>query len=222
MPTSKRVTRVKICGLTSAKSAESAEQAGADAIGLVFYERSSRFVSDLGLAREICSAVGPFVTTVGLFVDASRDYIDTLLQSVPLQLLQFHGEESEDTCQSFGRPYIKALRMNPEHDVAQLAATYPSALGLLLDAYRPGVPGGTGETFDWRRIPQSLPLPLILAGGLNQGNVATAVTQVQPWAVDVSGGVESAPGQKSVDLMVGFVAQAKSIKIPSKVGKFSD
>jgi phosphoribosylanthranilate isomerase len=190
-----------------------ASDAGADAIGMVFYAKSPRFVADLGLARDIAQAAGPFVTVVGLFVDASAADIEKVLARVPLGLLQFHGDESESFCAGFAHPYIKAMRMKPEINLTVAVAAYPSACGVLLDAYRPGVPGGTGEVFDWRRIPADLKLPLILAGGLNAENVAAAVQQVQPWAVDVSGGVEQAPGIKDTHMVDDFIRQAKSVQI---------
>lgn len=205
--------KVKICGITTVANAREASACGADAIGLVFYERSSRCISDLGLAREICESVGPFVTTVGLFVNSGQDRIEEVLKHVPLGMLQFHGDESESQCALPCRPYIKALRMRPELDVAAFCHRYPSAQGILLDAYQPGLPGGTGETFDWTRIPRNLSKPFVLAGGLNPANVRTAVEQVRPWAVDVSGGVETTPGEKDRRLVCDFVLQAKTADV---------
>lgn len=207
--------RVKICGLRSVDSVAYAAQAGADAVGIVFYAPSPRFVGDLGLARELCLAAGPFVSTVGLFVDASPGDIEKVLHAVPLSNLQFHGLESEQDCLRFQRPYIKALRMKPGEDITRWSGLYPSAQGILLDAYRPGVPGGTGETFDWQSIPANMNKPLILAGGLTVNNVESAIRTVQPWAIDVSGGVESAPGLKSPNLVGEFIRLAKSVVIPS-------
>ena len=183
------VPRVKICGITRVEDALSAAQAGADAIGLVFYSRSPRFVTRK-VAAEICAALPPFVTTVGLFVNAGRAEIAEILETVPLDLLQFHGDESPAQCESHGRNWIKAVRMKDDVDLYACARQYHRAVGLLVDSYVPGVPGGTGETFNWGRLPDDLSLPLVLAGGLHAGNVAEAVTQVRPWAVDVSGGVE--------------------------------
>ncbi len=203
--------RVKICGITCVDDALTAAQAGADAVGMVFYKPSPRYV-DVDTARDIISAVGPLVTTVALFVDEETATIDRIVNALPLQLLQFHGDEEPVFCKQFQRPYIKALRMKPDIDILQSAATYASAQGVLLDAYRPGLPGGTGEVFDWSRVPQTnhqLP-PIILAGGLTPGNVQQAVKQTQPYAVDVSGGVEFSPGKKEPQKVIDFIRNARS------------
>lgn len=204
--------RVKICGITTAAAAQHAAAEGADALGLVFYDKSPRSLRDLGLAREIALAAGPFVTVVGLFVDPLDDYVEDVLARVPLGMLQFHGHESNSDCTKFGRPYLKALRMKPGLAINEAIADYPDASGLLLDAYRAGVPGGTGETFDWSRIPRDTAKPIVLAGGLNPSNVAAAVSEVRPWAVDVSGGVEQSHGVKCPDLVRQFVRSAKAIQ----------
>ncbi|WP_020210437.1 phosphoribosylanthranilate isomerase [Gilvimarinus chinensis] len=200
--------RVKICGVTQVEHAVAAVAAGADAIGLVFYSKSPRAV-EIEQAREIALACGPFVTTVGLFVNADADDVQAILRRVPLQLLQFHGDEPRDYCEQFARPYMKALRMRPELDVSAAIQDYSSACGVLLDAYRAGVPGGTGDTFDWDRFPKVSNVPLVLAGGLDSENVAQAVIRTRCYGVDVSGGVESAPGQKSSDLIKQFIENAK-------------
>ena len=187
-------TRVKVCGITNIEDALAAAQAGADAIGLVFYAKSPRAVT-AEQAAKIVAALPPFVTTVALFVDARADEVQQILQQVPIDLLQFHGDESPEFCISFQRPYIKALRMQPGIDITQQANMHRSALGILLDAWVPGVPGGTGQTFNWNDIP-SLAQPLVLAGGLTPDNVQQAITQVSPWAVDVSGGLEMSKGRK--------------------------
>lgn len=186
--------------------------AGADAIGLVFYPDSPRCVS-LARAAVIARAVGPFVTTVGLFVDAAREDIEAVLAAVPLQLLQFHGVETPAFCASFGRPFIKAIRMADGVDIAVADRHYAEAgaSGLLLDSYSPAAPGGTGEVFNWDRIPPDLQLPLILAGGLSPENVATAIQQVRPYAVDVSSGVETAPGRKDSARMAAFVRAVREV-----------
>ena len=200
--------RVKICGITRVEDALAAAAAGADAIGLVFYAKSPRAV-DIEQARAILAALPPFVTSVGLFVDAERSELERILASVPLDLLQFHGDESVQQCEAFGRPYIKALRVKAGDDIAAQVARYPSAQGILLDAYVEGVPGGTGEAFDWSLIPQTLSKPLILAGGLRPDNVAEAVSRVRPYAVDVSGGVEASKGVKDVEKVGAFIRAAR-------------
>ena len=197
------IPRVKICGITRIEDGLAAANAGADAIGLVFYEPSPRFVT-VARAAAICASLPPFVTTVGLFVNASQAAIEHVLSQVPLDLLQFHGDEPAQFCTRFSRPWIKAVRMKDDVDLYRCAAQYREAAGLLVDSYVAGVPGGTGETFNWGRLPKDLPLPVVLAGGLHPGNVADAVAQVRPWAVDVSGGVESAPGVKCAERIRQF------------------
>ncbi len=204
-------TRVKICGITRVEDGLAAARAGADAIGLVFYARSPRAVS-AAQARTIVRALPPFVTTVGLFVDAAADDVRHVLQAVPLDLLQFHGDESPEQCRIYGRPYLKALRMREGVDVAAAARTYGDAAGLLVDTYVEGVAGGTGLTFEWSRLPHDLARPVILAGGLTPDNVAAAVAQVRPWAVDVSGGVEAAPGLKDAAKIAAFIRGVKSVQ----------
>ncbi len=200
--------RVKICGLTSVEDALHVVTAGADAIGLVFYPPSPRHV-DVAQAAAIARAVGPFVTVVGLFVDPDAEMVEQVLAQVDLHVLQFHGDEPEVFCAQFNRPYLKALRMKPDVDVAQTLADYPSASAVLLDAYSPGIPGGTGETFDWSRVPASSQVPVVLAGGLNPENISDAVAAVSVYGVDVSGGVESSPGKKDTDKVAAFIRRAK-------------
>lgn len=200
--------RVKICGITSVADAQVAVEAGADAIGMVFYAPSPRAVT-IDQARLIAQSVGPFVTIVGLFVDAEKTFIEEVLAKVSLHVLQFHGDESHEFCESFQRPYLKAIRMRPELDVENAIANYPNASGILLDAYRPGIPGGTGETFDWLRVPKSSTKPIILAGGLTPENVAQAINTTQVYGVDVSGGVESSPGKKDAQKVQTFIHNAK-------------
>jgi phosphoribosylanthranilate isomerase len=202
-------TRIKICGITRPEDALSAINSGADAIGLVFYAKSSRAVS-VEQAREIASVVPPFVTLVSLFVDAPTASVEDVLAQLPVGLLQFHGDERPDYCASFDRPWIKALRVREGMDVAGASAAYASGSGILLDAWQEGVPGGTGKTFDWHLARQNDSLPLVLAGGLNPGNVGKAVTEVRPWAVDVSGGVESAPGIKDSEKIKQFIAAVRA------------
>ena len=197
-------TRIKICGLTREEDVCAAVNAGADAIGFVFYPPSPRFVP-FERAAQLARLIPPFVTTVGLFVEPGRDFVKAALAHVPLQVLQFHGDEAESDCTGFGLPYIKAARMRPGLDLLKYAASFPGAQGLLLDAFVEGY-GGGGETFDWSLIPDKLPMPLILSGGLNEANVTEAVQRVRPWAVDVSSGVESAKGIKDAARITDFVA----------------
>ncbi|MCY1206202.1 N-(5'-phosphoribosyl)anthranilate isomerase [compost metagenome] len=200
--------RIKICGITRIEDALAAIAAGADALGFVFYARSPRAVTP-AQASAIIAALPPFVTTVGLFVDMSRAELTRLLSEVPLDLLQFHGDEGPDDCAGYGRPYIKALRVKAGDDVAAAIARYPAASGILLDTFVAGTPGGTGEAFDWSLVPQDAAKPLILAGGLTPENVADAVRQVRPYAVDVSGGVEASKGIKDAAKIQAFIQQAR-------------
>jgi phosphoribosylanthranilate isomerase len=201
-------TLIKVCGITSVADAKAAVAAGVDAIGLVFYAASPRYVEP-EQALEIARAVGPFVTVVGLFVNAEAEAVQRVLEQVPLHLLQFHGDEDLAYCSAFKRPYMKAIRMRPELDVEAQIAAFPTASAILLDAYRPGVPGGTGETFDWRRVPVNASAPLVLAGGLTPDNVAQAIAATHVYGVDVSGGVESSAGVKDADKIQVFINNAR-------------
>ena len=197
-------TRVKICGITRVQDGLDAVRLGAHAIGLVFYDASPRAVN-AGQARAIVDALPPFVTAVGLFVNADPAAVRSTLASVPLQLLQFHGDETPAFCSAFGVPYLKAVRVRPGVDLLQYARDFREARGLLLDAYVEGVRGGTGATFDWSLIPRDLDLPVVLSGGLESGNVEAAIRAVRPWAVDVSSGVESAKGIKDAVKIEAFM-----------------
>jgi phosphoribosylanthranilate isomerase len=198
------MTRIKICGLTREQDVLAVAASGADAFGLVFYDKSPRHVDILQAAR-LQDAAPPFVTVVGLFVNPTVDYVREVLAKVPLDLLQFHGEEAPEFCGMFGRPYLKAIRVKAGVDLVECAARYVDAQGLLLDAYVEGTQGGTGESFDWALIPQNLPLPVILSGGLHAGNVAAGIRQVRPYAVDVSSGVESSKGIKDAAKVAAFI-----------------
>ena len=200
--------RVKICGITRLQDLHAACDAGADALGFVFYEKSPRHLG-IASAAALLRELPPFVQSVGLFVNAEPAFIESVLQAVPLDLLQFHGDETPADCARFGRPYIKAVRVNRETDLLKCAADFDAACGLLLDAWVPGVPGGTGERFDWTLIPANLPKPVILSGGLTPGNVAEAVQRVRPWAVDVSSGVEVSKGIKDAHKIAQFIAKTK-------------
>ena len=197
-------TRVKICGFTRPEDAAVAARLGADAIGLVFYPPSSRHV-DIDRAVAICRVLPAFVTVVGLFVDEARERAAQVMDRVPLDLLQFHGDEPADYCRSFARPYIKAVRMAAGTDLANLAKAYGDARGLLLDADDAKAKGGTGSRFDWALVPKRCELPVILAGGLQPDNVAAALGRVRPYGVDVSSGVESAKGIKDHNKMAAFL-----------------
>ena len=200
--------RIKICGLTRLEDVQVAVEAGADAIGLVFYPPSPRFV-DLAKAAELARAVPPFITIVGLFVNADPAVVRETLAAVPIHLLQFHGDEDEAYCCQFDRPYMKAARVRPGMDLVQYAADFPSAQAILLDAFVDGF-GGGGKVFDWSLIPPALGKPLVLSGGLDAGNVGEAVARVQPAAVDVSSGVEADKGIKDAGKIRAFCAAVRS------------
>ncbi len=199
-------TRVKICGITNLEDANMAVSAGADAIGLVFYKHSPRYVS-IDIASQITRSLAPFINCVGLFVDADEGYIHEVLEQVVIDTLQFHGQESEQACALYKRPYIKAIRMQKTISLEEEINKYPSAKALLLDTYVKGIPGGTGEMFDWEIIPKQLSKPLILAGGLDENNVKKAICQVRPYAVDVSGGVEKEKGIKDANKIKKFISE---------------
>ncbi|WP_198401034.1 phosphoribosylanthranilate isomerase [Thiomicrospira microaerophila] len=201
-------TRVKICGITRAQDMRAVADAGADAVGLVFYPPSPRAVS-VEAAVELVKHLPAFVTTTALFVDPEIDLVNQVIEQVKVDLLQFHGQESAAFCRQFSRPYIKAIAMQPATDLLAISASYYDAKGLLLDTYKPGVPGGTGEAFNWQWVPRSFSMPLILAGGLTPGNVASAMAETGVWAVDVSGGVEAEKGIKSADKIQQFINQTQ-------------
>lgn len=205
-------TRVKICGVRTPEQALMVAEAGADAIGLVFHEPSPRHVSVEQAAR-IAAVVPPFVCLVGLFVDAPATVVRDACARVPLALLQFHGEESIEDCLQFDKPFVRAVRMRPGVDLLQCRATLAPhrrlARGLLVDAYVPGAQGGTGHSFDWGLLPESIRGELILSGGLGPANVREAVMQVRPWAVDVSTGVERSPGIKDPERVSRFIEEVR-------------
>ena len=206
------VTRVKICGITRAEDVLEVAHSGADAIGLVFYGKSPRHVT-VAQAKKLVEALPPFVTVVGLFVNAEAAFVREVLANVPLDILQFHGDESPEYCEQFNRPYLKAIRVKAGVDLLQCASDFRRAKGLLLDAHVEGIPGGTGTAFDWTLIPKKLPLPVILSGGLDAENVATAIKQVRPNAVDVSSGVEAAKGIKDATKIAAFINEVKRIDV---------
>lgn len=215
--------QVKICGITSVDDAKAASASGANAIGIVFYPKSSRYVGDLELARQIAMSVAVFTQVVGLFVDATKDEIDRVLSIVPLNMIQFHGNETNDFCRSFDRPYIKALRIKEDTDVLRQVSLFSGAKAVLLDAYQKGVPGGTGKSFDWQRVPHSCETPLILAGGLNPSNVGLAVETTGVSVIDVSGGVEKdgLAGQKDHQKVKHFIECARRAKFSPNIANDS-
>ena len=201
--------RIKICGITRVEDALAAAQLGAHAIGLVFFAGSPRAVTPQQ-ARDIIAALPPFVVPVGLFVNADVQAVRATIAAAPVQLLQFHGDETPHYCAGFGLPYLRAVRVRLGVDLLQYAREFHAARGLLLDAYVDGVHGGTGATFDWSLIPRDLPVPVVLSGGLHAENVTEAVRRVRPWAVDVSSGVESAKGIKDVRKMAAFMTGVRN------------
>lgn len=201
-------TRVKICGITRPEDGAWAGACGADAIGLVFYPPSPRAV-DAVQARRIVAALPPFVSVVALFVDPEPQWVRQVLAALPVDLLQFHGDESPEACEAYGRPYLKAVAMREGVNLPAVAHRYRSARGLLLDSFHEGLRGGTGVTFDWSRVPRELGLPVVLAGGLDPGNVAEAVRAVRPYAVDVSGGVEVSKGVKDPARVRAFIREVE-------------
>lgn len=199
-------TRVKICGITRPEDALVAVDLGVDALGLVFYAPSPRNVT-IATAADVARQIPAFVSVVGLFVNAEPSFVEEVIANVGLSLLQFHGDETPEDCERFGLPYIKAIRVKADTNLVQYARDFTSAKALLLDTYTEGVAGGTGQMFDWNLIPSALPKPVILAGGLQANNVAQAIRQVKPYAVDVSGGVEATKGIKDAQKIAAFMQQ---------------
>ena len=197
-------TRVKICGITRVEDAISVVNAGADAIGLVFYAPSPRALT-IAQAQQIVAAIPPFVSVVGLFVNAPQTEIEAVLSKVRLDILQYHGDETASDCQQINLPYYKAIRVKADTNLLQCEAEFKSAKALLLDTYSEAAVGGTGQVFDWNLIPNNLTKPVILAGGLTADNVALAIQQVRPYAVDVSGGVEQNKGIKDAAKIAAFM-----------------
>lgn len=201
-----RRIRTKICGITRIEDARAAISAGADALGFVFYQGSPRFIEP-HQARGIISQLPPFPAKVGLFVNPEGEFVSSVLETVSLDVIQFHGEETPGFCGNFNRPYIKAVRMKNDIDLNAICEHYADAAALLLDSYSETVHGGTGASFDWGKIPRDLPRPIILAGGLTVENVRGAIAQVGPYAVDVSSGVELDQGIKDKDKMTAFIRE---------------
>lgn len=202
--------RVKVCGITRSEDAIAAVQCGVDAIGFVFWPHSARYI-DPQSARRIAEVIPPFICTVGVYVNPDAAWVEETARVAKLNLLQFHGDESPEFCSQFPQPYIKAIRVKPDTDLLQYARRYGAAKGLLLDTYAADMPGGTGHAFDWQLIPQQLSLPLILSGGLSPDNVTRAIKQTQPWAVDVSSGVEASKGIKDEKKIIAFMQGVKQL-----------
>ncbi|MFT5503542.1 MAG: phosphoribosylanthranilate isomerase [Gammaproteobacteria bacterium] len=203
-------TRIKICGITRQVDADLIVSLGVDSIGLVFYPPSPRKI-EIEAAIKMRNLLPPFVTVTALFLNDSAELISSVIEQVQPDLLQFHGQESEACCHQWKMPYIKSIPMGETLDPKGYANQFPSALGFLLDSNMAGRQGGSGDTFDWSKIPSKLDFPLVLAGGLNPGNVAEAITQVNPWAVDVSSGVEVSKGIKDADLVKQFIKEVNRV-----------
>lgn len=203
-------TRIKICGIKSSDAAAGAIAAGADALGFNMYKPSARYIEPEA-AGALLAQLPPLVTKVGLFVNHSAEEVSAITQQCHFDLLQFHGDESNEYCRVFGMPFIKAIRVDEDTNIEKAVAAYPGCSGVLLDSHVPGQFGGTGTTFDWAKIP-TLEKPVVLAGGLTVDNVARAIDLVHPYAVDLSGGVESSPGVKDVNLMTQFVHAVQTVE----------
>ncbi|MHB8404162.1 MAG: phosphoribosylanthranilate isomerase [Gammaproteobacteria bacterium] len=202
--------RIKICGMMRSQDVETAAHLGVDAVGLVFFAQSSRYVA-LEKAKVLADTAPAFITVTGLFLNSTRAEVQRVLDDVRVDLLQFHGEESPEFCRSFARPYIKAVPMGGQADLADYVRRYGDAAALLLDSHAAGHKGGTGVTFAWSSVPQLHGPPMILAGGLRADNVAAAIRSVRPYGVDVSSGVESAPGIKDAAKMGEFVREVNRV-----------
>lgn len=196
--------RVKICGITRIEDALCAVESGADAIGFVFWPESSRYVTP-EQAEKISEQIPAFIHTVGVYVDPTPEWVEETSTVAKLSLLQFHGDEKPEFCAQFNLPYIKAIRVREDTDLLQYDIEYKTARGLLLDTYAKGMPGGTGHVFDWDLIPENMSLPVILSGGLTVENVAAAIRRTNPWAVDVSSGVEVSKGIKDEQKISAFM-----------------
>jgi phosphoribosylanthranilate isomerase len=201
-------TRVKICGITRVEDAQVAAAHGADAIGLIFYPPSPRYVTP-ERAREIVAATPAFVSTVAVFVNPAREDVEGVIRESGVTLLQFHGDESREFCEQFSRPYIKAARIRPGLDLIKYLSPHPGAKAWMLDAYHEDLWGGTGGTFDWSLVPRDAARSIILSGGLTAANVANAVKRVRPYAVDVSTGVEASKGIKDAAKIAAFIGAVK-------------
>jgi phosphoribosylanthranilate isomerase len=204
------IVRVKICGITRLEDAICASDAGADALGFNFYRQSPRMI-EKAAASSIINDLPPFISKVGLFVNDSPEYIRSIIKQVKLDFLQFHGDEDQEECLQYGIPYIKAIKMREDVDLGAMVSIFEESAALLTDSYVPGIPGGTGKTFDWSLLNQQVIKPIILAGGLTPENVGEAIRRVHPYSVDVSGGVESKVGIKDKNKILKFIQNAKDL-----------
>ncbi len=211
-------TRIKICGITRLCDAQQVAELGGDAIGLVFHPQSSRAI-ELDTALQIRLAMPPFVTVTALFMNEDEGWIRQVLETVNPDCLQFHGEEAPEFCQQWSRPFIKAIPMGSVEDASRYAQQFPQAQGFLLDSNVAGRQGGSGDTFDWSKIPSTFDFPLVLAGGLNPSNVAAAITRVKPWGVDVSTGVEQSKGIKDADLIDQLFKEVKRVDVNERIDR---
>lgn len=211
-------TRIKICGITRLCDAQQVAELGGDAIGLVFHPQSSRAI-ELDAALQIRLAMPPFVTVTALFMNEDSGWIRQVLETVNPDCLQFHGEEAPEFCQQWSRPFIKAIPMGSVEDASRYAQQFPQAQGFLLDSNVAGRQGGSGDTFDWSKIPSTFDFPLVLAGGLNPSNVAAAITMVKPWGVDVSTGVEQSKGIKDADLIDQLFKEVKRVDVNERIDR---
>jgi len=211
-------TRIKICGITRLCDARQVAELGGDAIGLVFHSQSPRAVA-LDTAVQIRLAMPPFVTVTALFMNENEGWIKQVLETVKPDCMQFHGEEAPEFCRQWSRPFIKAIPMGSVKDASHYAQRYPEAQGFLLDSNVAGRQGGSGDTFDWSKIPSAFDFPLVLAGGLNPSNVAAAITQVKPWGIDISSGVEQSKGIKNSELIVQLFNEVKRVDVNERIGR---
>ena len=202
-------TRIKFCGMTNHQDVQRAIDLGIDALGFVFIEESPRYLT-IQQAQELLEKVPPFVVKVGLFMNSASEHISDVVKNVRLDLLQFHGDEDEEFCLQFQYPYLKAVPMRTTTSVSDFCLNFPSATGFVLDSHAMGKMGGSGQTFEWSKVPKNLTKPIILAGGLNPDNVATAIHSVQPYAVDVSSGIEASKGIKDPAKMEHFIKEVRS------------
>ena len=211
-------TRIKICGISRLCDAQLVADLGGDAIGLVFHSQSPRAV-EVDSAVKIRQAMPPFVTVTALFMNENESWVRQVMEKVQPDCIQFHGEETPEFCRQWSRPFIKAIPMGSVKDASRYAQQFPGAQGFLLDSNVAGRQGGSGDTFDWSKIPSTFDFPLVLAGGLNPSNVAAAIIQVKPWGIDVSSGVEQSKGIKNSELIVQLFNEVKRVDVNERIDR---